>query len=106
MYELGIVKRNITRADRVATDRLGEIGATLSGTTKAYAQDDNQVVLPGYTVVNLFAAYEVAENLTLSLSVNNLFDTVGYTEAEGQNALYVARSINGRSAKATLKYSF
>jgi 4-hydroxy-4-methyl-2-oxoglutarate aldolase len=28
MYELGIVKRHITRADRVATDRLGEIGAT------------------------------------------------------------------------------
>ncbi|MCP5285774.1 MAG: TonB-dependent receptor [Burkholderiaceae bacterium] len=85
---------------------MGEVGATIIGTTKAYAQDDNQVVLPGYTVVNLFAAYELADSLTLSLSVNNLFNTVGYTEAEGQNALYVARSINGRSAKATLKYSF
>ena len=84
----------------------GEVGASIIGTTKAYAQDDNNVVLPGYTVVNLFAAHELAENLTLSLSVNNLFNAVGYTEAEGQNALYVARSINGRSVKATLKYSF
>ena len=84
----------------------GEIGASIVGTTKAYAQDDNQVVLPGYTVVNLFAAYDIAENLTLSIGVNNMFNKVGYTEAEGQNALYVARSINGRSARATLKYSF
>ena len=64
------------------------------------------MVLPSYTVVNLFASYELARNLQLSLGVNNLFNVVGYTEAEGQNALYVARSINGRSAKATLKYSF
>jgi len=83
-----------------------EMGVSIIGTSKSYAQDDNQVVLPSYTVVNLFASYEVARNLTLSLGVNNLFNVVGYTEAEGQNALYVARSINGRSAKATLKYSF
>lgn len=84
----------------------GEVGASIIGTTRSYAQDDNQVVLPAYTAVNLFASYEVANNLALSLGVNNLFNVVGYTEAEGQNALYVARSINGRSARATLKYSF
>ena len=83
-----------------------EMGVSIIGTSKSYAQDDNQVVLPSYTVVNLFASYELARNLQLSLGVNNLFNVVGYTEAEGQNALYVARSINGRSAKATLKYSF
>ena len=88
-----------------------ELGASIVGTTQSYAQDDNQVVMPGYTVVNLFASYEVARNLTLSVGVNNAFNTLGYTEAEGQNnfgnnPLYVARSINGRSARATLKYSF
>ncbi len=88
-----------------------EFGASLVGTTKSFAQDDNQVVMPGFTVVNLFAAYELANNLTLSVGVNNAFNTLGYTEAEGQNnfgnnPLYVARSINGRSARATLKYSF
>ena len=88
-----------------------EVGASIVGTTQSYAQDDNQVVMPGFTVVNLFAAYEVARNLTLSVGVNNAFNALGYTEAEGQNnfgnnPLYVARSINGRSARATLKYSF
>ncbi len=88
-----------------------EIGATVISTTKSYADNDNTVVLPGYTVVNAFAGYELAQGLTLQLGVNNLFNSIGYTEAEGQgnltnNPLYVARSINGRSAKATLKYSF
>jgi outer membrane receptor protein involved in Fe transport len=88
-----------------------EIGATIVGTTKSYAQNDNVVVLPAYTVVNPYASLEVARGLTLQVGVNNLFDTLGYTEAEGQgnlngNPLYVARAINGRSARATLKYSF
>jgi outer membrane receptor protein involved in Fe transport len=88
-----------------------EFGGALIGTTKSYAQDDNQVVLPAYFVVNAFVNFEFAPNATFSLGVNNLFDKVGYTEAEGQgnltnNALYIARSINGRSARATLKYSF
>jgi outer membrane receptor protein involved in Fe transport len=88
-----------------------ELGATVIGTTKSYADNDNAVVLPGYTVINLFAAYEVAPNLQLQLGVNNLANTIGYTEAEGQgnltnNPLYVARSINGRSVKAGLRYSF
>lgn len=88
-----------------------EIGAAVIGTTKSYAQNDNQVVLPGYFVVNPFASYALSDKLQVSLSVNNLFDKVGYTEAEGQgnlvnNPLFIARSINGRSAKATLKYAF
>jgi outer membrane receptor protein involved in Fe transport len=62
--------------------------------------------MPGFTVVNLFASYDIRSNLTLTLGVNNAFNTIGYTEAEGQNALYIARSINGRTARATLKYSF
>ena len=88
-----------------------EVGASIVGTTKSYAQNDNVVELPGYTVVHPYAQVEVAPGLTLQLGVNNLFNTLGYTEAEGQgnlngNPLYVARAINGRSAKATLKYSF
>jgi outer membrane receptor protein involved in Fe transport len=88
-----------------------ELGGSLVGTTKSYAQDDNQVVLPAYQVINAFANFEFAPNTTLSLGVNNLFNRIGYTEAEGQgnlngNPLYVARSINGRGIKASLKYTF
>lgn len=88
-----------------------EFGGALVGTTKSYAQDDNQVVLPAYAVVNAFVNYAFGSNASLQMGVNNLLDKVGYTEAEGQgnlngNPLYVARSINGRSAKVTLKYAF
>jgi outer membrane receptor protein involved in Fe transport len=94
-----------------------EVGASIVGTTKSYAQNDNQVVLPAFIVVNPFASYNLSDKLSVSLSVNNLFDKVGYTEAEGQgnfssdsgvsdNPLFIARSINGRTVKATLKYSF
>lgn len=88
-----------------------EVGGAIIGTTKSYAQNDNQVVLPGFAVVNLFANYELNDRTTLSLGVNNVFDQLGYTEAEGQNnlgdnPLYIARAVNGRSAKLSLKYSF
>ena len=87
-----------------------ELGGALIGTTKSYAQDDNQVVLPAYAALNLFANYQFG-NATVQVGVNNAFNTIGYTEAEGQgnltnNPLYVARSINGRSARVTLKYAF
>lgn len=88
-----------------------EVGGALIGTTKSYAQNDNVVELPAFAVVNAFVNYEVVKNATVSLGVNNLFDKIGYTEAEGQNnlgdnPLYIARSVNGRSIKASLKYQF
>ena len=88
-----------------------ELGGSIVGTTQSFAQDDNVVVLPGFATVNTFANYEIAKGAVLSLGVNNLFNTLGYTEAEGQNnlgnnPLYIARAVNGRSAKLALKYSF
>lgn len=88
------------------------IGANFIGTTKSYAQDSNELVMPGYTQVNLFADYRITDGLSLSVNVNNLFDTVGLTESEegsiiaGQDNIIRARSINGRTSSATLKYSF
>lgn len=92
-----------------------ELGAQIVSTGDSYTQNDNTVKLPGFTVVNAFVNYEVTQGLTFSLGVNNLFDKIGFTEGEAQNngcctpggtPVYVARSINGRSAKATLRYSF
>jgi outer membrane receptor protein involved in Fe transport len=88
-----------------------EIGGSVIGTTQSYAQDDNKVVLPAYSVVNLFAKYELTQQASVSLGINNVFDTLAYTEAEGQgnltnNPLYVARALNGRSAVVKLKYTF
>ncbi len=88
-----------------------DVGANLVGTTKSYAQNDNRVLLPGYFVLNPYLNWQLSERLSLSFSINNLFDKLAYTEAEGQgnlvdNPLYVARALNGRSSKAVLRYSF
>lgn len=83
------------------------LGASIVGTSSS--RDDSPagpvtVTLPGFTAVNAVASYAFSDQMTLSLAVNNLFDTVGYTESnDGRGA---ARSINGRTARATLKYAF
>ncbi len=88
---------------------LGEmlLGASIVGTTAS--KDDGpsapvSITLPAFVAVNAFASYNVTPDATVSLSVNNLFDTIGYTESnDGRGA---ARSINGRTAKLSLKYNF
>jgi outer membrane receptor protein involved in Fe transport len=88
------------------------VGTNIIGTTKSYAQDTNELVLPGYTQVNLFADYAITEGLVLSVNVNNLFNAKGLTESEegsiteGTTNIIRARSINGRTSTATLKYTF
>jgi outer membrane receptor protein involved in Fe transport len=83
------------------------MGASLVGTTSS--KDDSpagpiSVTLPGYTVVNAFANYQLGKQASVSLGVNNLLNVIGYTETnDGRGA---ARSINGRSGKVTLAYEF
>jgi outer membrane receptor protein involved in Fe transport len=88
------------------------VGANLLGTDDAYAQDNNRLVMPGYTQVNLFADYRFAESWVVGLNVNNLFDEFGITEAEegsiveGAENIIRARSIPGRTATLSLRYEF
>jgi outer membrane receptor for ferric coprogen and ferric-rhodotorulic acid len=58
----------------------------------------------GYQVVHAFVNYRLTPKTTLSLSVNNLFNKIGYTEVEGDG--HAARSISGRAAKVGLTYAF
>jgi outer membrane receptor protein involved in Fe transport len=81
-----------------------EVGAAVIGTSKSWGNDANTITQPGYTVLNAFVNYQVNDRLGVSLSANNLGNTLGYTEVEGDG--HAARSINGRTVKATLKYSF
>jgi outer membrane receptor protein involved in Fe transport len=92
------------------TNDMFSVGANLIGTTSSYAQDNNQLKLPGYMQVNAFANYNILEQLTVGINVNNLFNTVGLTESEEGsipgNGIIRARSINGRTIAASLKYAF
>jgi catecholate siderophore receptor len=83
------------------------VGASIVGTTAS--KDDGPggpltITLPAYMTVNAFANYNLTPQATVALSVNNLLNKIGYTESnDGRGA---ARSINGRTAKVTLKYAF
>ncbi|KAF3999149.1 TonB-dependent receptor [Glaciimonas immobilis] len=80
------------------------VGASVIGTTKSWADNLNTKILPAFAVVNMFTSYAFDARTSIALSVNNLFNTIGYTEMEDdRNA---ARSINGRTAKVSLKYTF
>lgn len=87
-------------------------GFNIVGTTKAYAQDNNDLVFPGYTQVNAFVNFRPLDNVELSLNANNLFNVVGITEAEegsivnGTSNYLRARSINGRTVSASLRFEF
>ncbi|MBR7781804.1 TonB-dependent receptor [Undibacterium luofuense] len=79
-------------------------GASLIGTTKSFGDDANTITLPGFNVLNAFVNYQLTDRLQASVGINNLLNTIGYTEVEGDG--HAARSINGRTIRATLKYSF
>ena len=89
-----------------------EIGLSFVGTTDVFSQNNNTVVLPGYIYVNAFVSYRITKGLVVSSNINNLFNAVGFTEAESiafvnNSTNYMrARSITGRLAKLSLVYSF
>lgn len=86
------------------------IGVNAVGTTDSFTQDNNDLKLPGYTQVNAFAAIRPLENIEVSLNVNNLFNTEGFTEAEEGsipgNNIVRARSIVGRTVSASVRFDF
>jgi outer membrane receptor protein involved in Fe transport len=79
-------------------------GVSIIGTGKSWADDAHTIVMPAYRVVHGFVNYQVNDRTTVSLSANNLFNKIGYTEVEGDG--HAARSISGRAVKLSLKYSF
>lgn len=87
-------------------------GLNFVGTSKAYAQDNNQLVFPAFTQVNAFVTYRPVDRIELSLNANNLFNATGITEAEegaitnNTNNYIRARSINGRTVSASVRFDF
>ena len=89
-----------------------DVGASIVGTSSSFAQDNNLLVMPGYTVVNPFLHYTISKGLVATLNVNNLFDKLGITESEdgsiteGASNIVRQRSIPGRTVAAGLRYAF
>ena len=90
------------------------VGGAVIGVTKSFSDNNGSSggpMQPGYVYENAFLSCEVLHNLTLTLGVNNLGNTIGITEIDsgrsgpGGTAIS-ARSIAGRTTSLTLKYEF
>ncbi|WP_376778720.1 TonB-dependent receptor domain-containing protein [Chryseobacterium taichungense] len=85
------------------------IGFYLIGATKAFTQDNNKLVMPGYAIVNPYISYQVLKNLSVSLNANNVFNSIAVTEAEegsiaGGNGIVRARTLPGASYSVSVKF--
>lgn len=81
------------------------------GSTKAYTQDRNKLIMPGYIIVNPYISYRLLSNLTLNVNANNVFNALAITEAEegtlqGTNGIIRARTLPGRTFGASVKFDF
>lgn len=88
------------------------VGVSIIGQTDAFAQDNNDLVMPGYMVLNGFVNFGITKNLSAGLNANNLLDAIGITESEegsitdGQLNYVRARSITGRAVSASIRFTF
>ncbi|MBW8753965.1 MAG: TonB-dependent receptor [Sphingomonadales bacterium] len=90
--------------------QLFTVGFNAIGTTSSYAQDTNQLKLPGYTLVNAFVQFRPVDRVQLMLNVNNLFDKTAFAEFSQASippgGIVLARALNGRTVSASLAFSF
>lgn len=103
---------NLMPSYSFGADNNNSFGINVIGQTKAYAQDSNELVMPGFAIFNAFLNVGITKGLSANLSANNLFDSIGITESEEGSITegavnYVrARPLPGRSLSLTLNYSF
>ena len=107
---LPAVKRRDAPASTARTIRTRKSSDQAFGTTSSYTQDSNQLQLPGFTQVNAFVSVRPLDRVQVSVNANNLFDVAGYNEAEKgvipANGIVRARSINGRTISASVRFDF
>lgn len=88
------------------------LGLSVIGQSKSFAQDNNDLVMPAYAYLNAFINIHITEGLSANVSVNNLTNALGFTEAEEGSIVndqvnYVrGRSITGRTISASIRYNF
>lgn len=90
--------------------RMFTVGTNFIGTTSSYAQDTNQLKLPGYTVVNAFVQFRPTDKLQLTLNANNLFNTLGIASINQASipasGVVLGQSINARTLTGSVRFSF
>lgn len=103
---------SLTSSYDFGSSRRSSVGLSLIGQTKSFAQDSNELVMPGFGVLNGFLNVGLTNRITLNIAGNNLLDSIGITESEdgsiveGVDNFIRARSIPGRSLTLSILYEF
>ncbi len=95
-------------------DNLGQIYLRYKHIGQIFADNGDQVALPGYGVVSVGAIYNLSDKATLNVSVDNLTNSLGLTEGNPRqgftqqivNGYFYGRGIVGRTAQVSLTYKF
>lgn len=91
------------------TDRFA-VGLVLQGSTDFYLQDNNDLKQDGYNLIHVFGNWNISDNLTAFVNVNNITDEFVITEAEEGSAangsIIRARPLSGRSAMVGINLAF
>ncbi|NML93946.1 TonB-dependent receptor [Novosphingobium sp. TW-4] len=86
------------------------VGAVINATTSSYAQDSNQLKLPGYVLVSPFVQFRPAEKLTLAVNAFNVFDKLAVYAASAStipaSGIANIRTMNRRTVTGSIRYSF
>ena len=113
--QAGLVYALVPQVRFGSSERASKSAAGLSfiGVGESSAQDANGYKLPGYTFINMFVRGYVADNFLLGLSINNLTNAVGLTEAEENAPITIdgvqyvrGRSITGRTIGLNAQFDF
>ncbi|WP_336068240.1 TonB-dependent receptor [Mesoflavibacter sp. CH_XMU1404-2] len=103
---------NIMPSYNFGQTKQNSIGLSFTGQSEAYAQDNNELVMPGFVIVSGFANVKITDSLFANISANNIFDSIGVTEVEegsiveNQDNYVRARPLPGRSMTLGLQYKF
>lgn len=85
-------------------------GVNAIGTTSSYAQDENQLRMPGYVTVNPFLQVTPTQRLVLALNVNNLFDVRALTSVSSASlptsGVVLAQALYGRTISTSARFYF
>ena len=85
-------------------------GANIVTITDSFAQDTNRLRMPGFTTVGAYLEAQPAKHLRLTVSAQNLFNTLGIFEVNQgtvpANGIGFARAANGRTVQASLRLEF
>ncbi|MFK7747635.1 MAG: TonB-dependent receptor [Kordia sp.] len=103
---------NVIPSYNFGNEKQNSLGLSFIGQSKAFAQDNNELVMPGFLIVNSFVNVGITKSLNVNIAANNIFDSLGITESEegsiveGQTNIVRARPLPGRSISLTLQYMF